>query len=1004
MQQAILNVSMIPISKITAFITLFLILQTGLTAQNVQESSRVTFQQGLTLFENGQYVEAIPLFRQMLDQEVHTAIHESAAYYLVRSQIRVDAVNAPNYTEWFVTHYPASSKASVLVIDLAHQYKDNNRYRDAIEAYQKALNYPMQRAKKAEITYLMAEAAVEDGEYDEARDYFLMVSDNYRSSPWSPKALYARGRLYLEEENYEGSAEAFELLAARHPFDPYTRRIGTALGESYYQQRKFEDAIEAFRAAMPYLDDENRSKAIYLTAESYNALNNYHDAQRNYMAYINRHRGEDRARIAHYGLGWVFHKQAIYHWAASSFGDASAGDDDVARKALYYKAVNHKLSNRYDQALDAFRDFGQRFTSGLFVEEAYYEWAITAFEIGMYGEAIEVLLPLARDLESLKEPGKVLTLLGEAYYANNEYTRALQTFEIAEGMVDLDPAIKRQARFQRAWVLYSNQAYRQAQPDFESVYREAPQTDLGAEALFWSADSHYQYQNYGPASAQYARFINEFPRHELVGAANYALGWSNFMRGEFEDAIAPLTNFLNNYEAPPIALFPYKTDTQLRIGDAYYALGDYTNSLRYYNMAIGAEPGGDYAMFQVANSYYRANRNFEAVTQFRRLLRIYPFSSLREQAQYNVAYIYLNTGNYEQAITEFNTVISRFPGTEWAARSQYNIGDAYYNAGDYTRAIEAYSKVLETYPRSSYIIEAINGIQYAQLSAGDDDSSTDILEEFLSSNPTSATADRLRFRQAENLLQAGDYTGAVREFRQYLRITNNENLIPDAWFNLADAYLRTNQKAQAAEAYRTIVDDFSSSERAAPSIAALGRLSYESGNYQESKRYFTQLAERGSRYQLEAYLGLGEASLALNQINEARQNFERAISANPNSDAAKNGLGKVLLQDRRFEEARRIFNSVAEKNTTDVGAEAQLMVGIAWHRENKYTEALEAYSRVNVLFEAFDNWVAEAQYRTAEIYIVQGRRGDARTLLNTITERYHGTEAAVKAARLLQSN
>jgi tetratricopeptide (TPR) repeat protein len=80
-----------------------------------------------------------------------------------------------------------------------------------------------------------------------------------------------------------------------------------------------------------------------------------------------------------------------------------------------------------------------------------------------------------------------------------------------------------------------------------------------------------------------------------------------------------------------------------------------------------------------------------------------------------------------------------------------------------------------------------------------DDTSTDILEDFLADNPTSTTADRLRFRQAENVFQSGDYEGAVREFRQYLRITNNRNLMPDAYFNMADAYQRTDQKQQAAK-------------------------------------------------------------------------------------------------------------------------------------------------------------------------------------------------------------
>jgi len=578
--------------------------------------------------------------------------------------------------------------------------------------------------------------------------------------------------------------------------------------------------------------------------------------------------------------------------------------------------------------------------------------------------------------------------LGEVYYANSEYARALETFEIAEQMTDLDPALKRQARFQMAWVRYSNQAYEQAQPEFQAVYDEWPESDLGRESLFWSADSHYQYRNYGPASTQFARFVRDNPEHELIGAAKYALGWSYFMMGDFDNATGPLTDFLENYDPPPIALYPYETDTQLRIGDAYYAQGKYRDALGYYNMAIGAEPGGDYAMFQVANSHYRMNRNFEAVTQFRRMLRIYPYSALREQAQYNIAYIYLNTGNYDQAVEEFNTVIERFPGTEWAARSQYNIGDAYYNAGDYERAVEEYENVLRNYPRSNYIIEAINGIQFSQLSAGMDDRSTGFLEDFLDENPTSATADRLRFRQAENTLQSGDYSGAVAEFRQYLRITNNEEMMPEAYFNMADAYLRLNDNEGAAEAYRTIINEFPNSERAAPSMAELGQIELQKSNYNAALQTFNELAEKDTRFLQEAYLGMGSANLGLGNNQEARQNFEQVLSINEGNDAARTGLGKVLLEDDRIEEARRFFSLVADNNTTAVGAEAQYMLGESYMRQGNRENALEEFSKVRVLFEAYDDWVSEAQYRTAEIYIREGRRGEALSLLNSIVENY----------------
>jgi TolA-binding protein len=111
-----------------------------------------------------------------------------------------------------------------------------------------------------------------------------------------------------------------------------------------------------------------------------------------------------------------------------------------------------------------------------------------------------------------------------------------------------------------------------------------------------------------------------------------------------------------------------------------------------------------------------------------------------------------------------------------------------------------------------------------------------------------------------------------------------------------------------------------------------------------------------------------------------------------------------LLADGRNEEARRFFDLVADNNSTEIGAEAQYLAGESHLAEDNSQEALEAFANVKVLFEAFDVWVAEAQYQTAEIYIREGRRGDALSLLRSIVNDYPGTEGAAKAQRLLQNN
>src|SRR5690606_20847476 len=160
-------------------------------------------------------------------------------------------------------------------------------------------------------------------------------------------------------------------------------------------------------------------------------------------------------------------------------------------------AVNEKLAGRYDLALRTFGQFGERYKNGFWVETAYYEWAVATFEVGDNPSTVRTLLELIRSGTRLENPGQVYSLLGEAYFANNEFGRAMTAFEAAEKLTDVDPFIAWQARFQRAWVLFQNQAYRDAHSLFLEVYTHDRRGPLAGESLFWAADAMYMMEEYG---------------------------------------------------------------------------------------------------------------------------------------------------------------------------------------------------------------------------------------------------------------------------------------------------------------------------------------------------------------------------------------------------------------------------------------------------------------------------------------------------------------------------
>ncbi len=989
-------------------IAIFFFLVTGIMgglsrsmAQLAQPAVHEAYQKGIKLYYEGLYQQAAGVFQQFIDTEPDRLLKEQAHYYKTRAEIALDSLNYHIYSTRFLKKYPSGPNAVSLLDDMAARRLRDGEYIKAMTVYYRAYRVETEMEGKARYLFWMAESARAMDSTKVSSTLYGQLADQYPNSEWAPRALYSRGQLYLDEEDFDRSTEVFEELRKRYPTHPQTRQIGTALGEMYYRQERYEDAIQALRSELAYLEDEARLKAILLIAESHNYLRQFDEADTHYRRYINLSRHEMQARPAHYGLGWVYHKQRVYHWAADSFSKAAMGDDELARKAGYYEAINRKLGGRYDQALEAFQKFGDRYTRGFWVEEAYYEWGLTAFELGRYDLAIEVLQLLVRGDHDLKDPGKVYSLLGEAYFANNEFSRAVQAFEVAEQTAEVDPDMKRQAQFQRAWVLYENHAYQEAGRAFEAVYRDKPSGELAAEALFWSADSYYNLRRWNDAIRQFERFLEGYPDHRFAGAAVYSLGWANFNIRQFERAIHYFRAFESDHEPPPMALFPYDVDTRLRLGDSHYALGRYEEAVRYYDRAVGAEPGGDYAIFQMANSYYRNEQSFEAVRNFRRLVRIYPYSRLREQAQYNIGYIYFRIGNYDQAIEEFHELINRYPGTEWAARAQYQIGDAYYNAGNFDEAVKAYRTVMESYPRSNLVVDAVNGIRFAQIAAGEEDTSLDILEQFLNRHPQTGTADQLRYRQAENHLQAGDYRDAVQSFRNYIRVTTNENMIPEAWYNIAEAYEQLGERDNALAAFREIADGFPRSDRMDPALLHIGRLEHEMGRHDNAIAAFEQLVEREGRLHLAALASLGDAHFAAGNINRAEEAYNQALQRRSDHEQSLLGNGRVALHRGQLMDAEQYFRRVADASMLENGAIAQFYLGHVEQSRRNHEGDIEAFARVSALYEAFDEWVARAMLATAESYRQMGQVGRANQTLRDVMERFPDTEYARTAAQQL---
>ena len=92
---------------------------------------------------------------------------------------------------------------------------------------------------------------------------------------------------------------------------------------------------------------------------------------------------------------------------------------------------------------------------------------------------------------------------------------------------------------------------------------------------------------------------------------------------------------------------------------------------------------------------------------------------------------------------------------------------------------------------------------------------------------------------------------------------------------------------------------------------------------------------------------------------------------------------------------------IAKSNTGAEGAEAQFLLGRVFQDKKQYTEALTAYSKVKILYEAYEYWVAKSLLESAVCYLKLGNPVEAKKTLKIITDRYSNTEIAKDAEAML---
>jgi tetratricopeptide (TPR) repeat protein len=130
----------------------------------------------------------------------------------------------------------------------------------------------------------------------------------------------------------------------------------------------------------------------------------------------------------------------------------------------------------------------------------------------------------------------------------------------------------------------------------------------------------------------------------------------------------------------------------------------------------------------------------------------------------------------------------------------------------------------------------------------------------------------------------------------------------------------------------------------------LGRILAETGKHQEAIAQL-QAAVQAEADLLDAFVILAQVQFTIGDLTAAEKNYRSALRLAPNSQTALLGLGVLLNQTRRPEEAEIVLRTAAANTTRPASWQAKVAqaLGLSLDLQGKTDEALEAWQRAVAL-------------------------------------------------------
>ncbi|MFD2201283.1 tetratricopeptide repeat protein [Shivajiella indica] len=713
--------------------------------------------------------------------------------------------------------------------------------------------------------------------------------------------LYAVSSLKIENP---GGSDLVNYFIKNHPDHPRSNDAAHILGNYFFDKRNYREAIPAFQQVKLAVSKTDQIADVqFKTGYSYFQLKDNANALR----YFNTVKGSQNQykADAHYYAGYIAMEQGNYQQAISDFKEAD-------KAAFYASKVPYMLA-------------------GVYYRQGYYD------ELISYAE------PVLANRKNLEKREEIHLYLAEAYFEKRDFTRAAANYD---AFVNARKGNLSRAQVYKAGIAqFEIQNYQRATDYFKVSAVE--NDEIGQVSSYYLGHSYIKLNNTQFASTSFnaASKIDANPQLKEDAIVNYAK--VNLERGSFQEAVAALDSYLENYPNGR-----YAKEAESLLTDALINTNNYLRAIDHIE--------------KMPRKSDRIREAYQKVTFYQ-------------------AIVYYRDKQYDQSTRFFDKSISEPKDRNLVLDAYFWKGENFASKGDLPQAIRAYENVQSqrTSPNNPTLIKSYYGLGYALFNTEQYSRAETQFKNYVDRQTGSSPLEHYD----EALIRLGDtyyvqkkFTDAQNTFQRAIR--ENSNYIDYAYFRSGVVFNFQNRNDQAIEQMNMLINNYPNSLYLEDALFQKSQINMEEMRYAEASDGFSRLisSRPNSPFVPFALEGRAVANFSQQNYNATIEDYKRILERHPNSsnaEAALVGLQEALAIQGRSAEFSQYLSGYRNANPDNRSLQnLEYESAKSLYFSNSWEQAINAFETYLKNYPQASNR-AEANFFIGDSHYRAGRKSNA---------------------------